>query len=175
VKDFRLEKCLYVARGSAIQAQSGELSQISQIPEYELNLHQTIGWASAFIRGQLRRKKRGPEVEANMAHDARFVSHSLITNALRIKHPGFAEEREWRLIDNARMEPQFRHGTFGVTPYLVATLPAHWKKAPLGIAEVIVGPTPNPEATLTSIRDLLLAQCRSKARVTSCEIPYRAW
>jgi len=64
---------------------------------------------------------------------------------------------------------------FGITPYLVATLPEQWMKAPLGIAEVVVGPSSNAAAIVDSIEDFLPSKLHSQARVMSCGILYRSW
>ena len=104
-----------------------------------------------------------------------MLAHDLLSAALRIKHAGFAEEAEWRLIDNAdrRDDARFRRGAFGVTPYLTAALPARWRNWPFGIARVVVGPSPNAAATASSVEDLLRHRLGSRAEVVDCAIPYR--
>lgn len=173
VKGFQLYKCLYLGQDATSPAQRRVLKQVftgfSGWQEW-------VSFASSLIRNELQRKTGRSELMSRMTDHASMASQEIIAAALRIKHRGFAEEREWRLIDTyAPNEPRFRRGPFGVTPYLVAALPTQWRKAPLGIAEVVVGPTPNPDATMTSIRDLLGTQRQSKARVTWCDIPYRTW
>src|SRR4029077_2826645 len=51
------------------------------------------------------------------------------------------------VLDNT----QFRRDAFGVTPYLVVSLPEKRTTASLGIAEVIVGPSSNAQAIVASI------------------------
>ena len=51
------------------------------------------------------------------------------------------------VLDNT----QFRRDAFGVTPYLVVSLPEKRRTASLGIAEVIVGPSSNAQAIVASI------------------------
>jgi hypothetical protein len=179
VNDFDLRRCLYLAQDIQTTAQRRFFDQV-----FKDQVQGWIDFASSIIRADLRTKR--PSATHNQEHGIE-VSQALIWAALCIKHRGFAEECEWRLIDNRDIGKvlaaggdvldaiRFRRGAYGVTPYLVATLPQRWKNAPLGIAEVIVGPTPNPEATITSIQDLLWATRRSRAAVTSCSIPYRAW
>jgi hypothetical protein len=105
-----------------------------------------------------------------------MLAHDLLSAALTIKHAGFAEEAEWRLIDDAerRDEAAYRRGAFGMTPYLTAALPERWRNWPLGIARVIVGPSPNAAATADSVAGLLRGRLESRAEVVDCGIPYRS-
>ena len=91
------------------------------------------------------------------------------TTAARIKHAGFREECEWRVIFQAKKEAlaptaksgkrveivKFREGQFGRTPYI---------EIPLGLTEpdtsplrrVVVGPGPHKEDVKRSVELLLL-------------------
>ena len=176
VKDFALWKCRY-AHGAEI-ATHRENRELQVLAD---EVEETIRWVSRLVQAEGRRKKAQTVRERSMA-EANHVLHIstvLVWGALRLKHAGFAEEKEWRLIDNRRADvlgnTQFRRGAFGVTPYLVVPLPETWRTAPLGIAEVIVGPSSNAQAIVASIQDLLRTTLHSNARVSSCGIPYRAW
>jgi hypothetical protein len=81
------------------------------------------------------------------------------TAAVRIKHEGFREEREWRVIFQAAKSVlattvKFRDGQFGRTPYV---------EIPLGLAEtktsplrrIVVGPGPRQEEAKRAVEALL--------------------
>lgn len=150
---------------------------------------QKAGFIGVVVQQEARKKAFTDDslLQAQSKH-TNLVAFALVSAALKIKHGGFSEEMEWRLIDNVPglnvvhalgNDPneliRFRRGAFGVTPYLVAALPQLWRGMPLGIAKVIVGPSSNAVSTVASIRDLLRIKLRSSAAVESCEIPFRAW
>jgi Protein of unknown function (DUF2971) len=182
VKGFSLQKCVYLRESAATADERRELQQILK------DVEQSVAWVSRLIQQDSRRKHPAARDGSASEEDRTLIlSHGMIWAALRIKHAGFSEEREWRLIDNRNPmdlvqggaeivdHTLFRRGAFGITPYIVATLPEEWRTLPLGIAEVIVGPSPNAAAVVESVKDLLWSKLRSKAPVTSCDIPYRAW
>jgi hypothetical protein len=82
---------------------------------------------------------------------------ALVMSAL--KHNGFEEEREWRLVsqypEDALYGVSFRSGRFGVTPYF--ELPLDTKENPRQIDEITIGPTPNRAAARTAL-DMLLSK-----------------
>jgi hypothetical protein len=84
---------------------------------------------------------------------------ALVMSAL--KHRGFEEEQEWRLVsqypDEALHGVAFRPGRFGVTPYF--ELPLKLKEDdPRQIDEIVIGPTPNRPASRAAL-DVLLSKC----------------
>jgi hypothetical protein len=116
-----------------------------------------------------------------------IVQSALVSAALTIKHGGFAEEAEWRLIDNSQEiqllhllsddsgDPlKLRRGAFGITPYFDAKLPDTFGGFPFGITSVTVGPSTNSAAIVSSISELLRIKYKSKAEVGASVIPYRA-
>jgi hypothetical protein len=96
---------------------------------------------------------------------------ALVMSAL--KHHGFEEEREWRLVsqypEQALYGIAFRSGRFGVTPYF--ELPLNLKEdESRQIDEIIIGPTSNRGASRAAL-DVLLAKneitvCRTKVSHT---------
>jgi hypothetical protein len=184
INGYALWKCHYFnSTPSLTEAEKNDLRLITD------EVYGSIQWASRLMQQEARKSSHtgASLLEAQRDHAA-VISASLTWAALKIKHAGFSEESEWRLIDNnseinmihaAGEDPQgllnFRRGAFGITPYLLAVLPVTWKKDPLGIAEIIVGPSSNAAATVTSIKDLLRIKLRSAAPVVSCNIPYRTW
>lgn len=175
VKDFALWKCHYTQESEVAGRNTSRGLQL-----LALEVEQSIRWAARLIQAERRKKVRSAQQRSIAeAKHALIISTPLAWAALKLKHSGFAEEQEWRLIDNrdprAPDEARFRRGAFGITPYLVAPLPERWRGAPLGIAEVIVGPSSNAKAIVGSIQDLLKKKLKSSARVIFCGIPYRAW
>jgi hypothetical protein len=76
-----------------------------------------------------------------------------------VKHPGFEEEKEWRLVsqypDEALYGVSFRPGRFGVTPFF--ELPTGTKDSPSLIDEITIGPTLNQRAARAAL-DLLFSK-----------------
>lgn len=87
---------------------------------------------------------------------------ALVMSAL--KHSGFEEEREWRLVsqypDEALYGVSFRTGRFGITPYF--ELPMDMGESPRHIDEIIIGPTANRTVARSSL-DLLLVKSETVA------------
>jgi hypothetical protein len=85
------------------------------------------------------------------------------TNAARIKHNGFREEREWRIVVQASNEALIRKGVtktrkgpFGETPYIEVPLDlAKPDSSPL--RRVVVGPGDNKDEMKDWVRQLLEA------------------
>jgi hypothetical protein len=81
-----------------------------------------------------------------------------------LKHQGFEEEKEWRLVSQYPDEIQngvsFRPGRFGLTPYF--ELPICLKKEdPCKIDEITIGPSSNRTAARTAL-DLLLSRTETE-------------
>ena len=98
---------------------------------------------------------------------------ALVMSAL--KHSGFREEKEWRLVsqypDEALYGVSFRPGRFGVTPYF--ELPLDVKEGPRRIDQINIGPTANRTAARGAL-DLLLSKHDTKAgRVRLSRTPLR--
>jgi hypothetical protein len=123
-------------------------------------------------------------VEAGMG-----LSMILSLFALTFKHEKFKEENEWRIIgfppnritpmpaDPSREEIQleFREGRSMLIPYL--PFPLKNDKGEFPLDRVVVGPNPNREQSLQSVRSLLNSNGLSWAAMKSVtsDIPYRNW
>jgi hypothetical protein len=100
----------------------------------------------------------------------------LVVFAPRIKHTGFAEEREWRLVspplDSQNPEYDFRPGKHALIPFL----PFHLvdPKLRLPEVEVVVGPTTHPNLSQSSASTLIALHADSYS-VTVSDIPFRDW
>lgn len=106
--------------------------------------------------------------------------------ALILKHPKFAEEREWRVVSRVMMDYapafpiedatrlEFRVGRSMLIPYRCISV----KDGSGGflLKKVVVGPNPDPEQAHRSVRSLLNSRTDTKAvDVQSSDIPYRNW
>ena len=114
------------------------------------------------------------EADARVHSGAAFVSCTFFL-ATAFKHPSFAEEREWRLVtrqlpDDAR-EICFREGRAGVVPYIRLPLGVRAKS----IEEIVIGPTPHPEAALWATRAAAKHLLGRDVPVQVSKIPFRAW
>jgi DUF2971 family protein len=93
--------------------------------------------------------------------------------APRMKHSGFAEEREWRLVgsweDRRPEDKNFRKGASMLVPYYEVDCQP--------IACVVVGPTIHETLARRSVQRLLwkYGQNLHHEKVTNSIIPYRAW
>ena len=112
--------------------------------------------------------------------------HCILHRAIWLKHEGFAEEREWRLVryeppylypepPATEFRPRFRPGSLGLTPYLSAKLPGKHGGQPLGLAEIILGPSPNGEASASAVRAMLESRFDTIVPAHWCRLPYRSW
>jgi Protein of unknown function (DUF2971) len=108
-----------------------------------------------------------------------FCRTELHALAPALKHPAFAEEREWRIISRGPMMEDapdegvspldFREGKSMLIPY---------RRVPLGnlvLTEVVIGPNPNPEQAVRSVRSLLASRGLATCNVRRSEVPYRNW
>ncbi|MGD0156851.1 MAG: DUF2971 domain-containing protein [Terracidiphilus sp.] len=98
---------------------------------------------------------------------------ALVMSAL--KHSGFEEEREWRLVsqypEDALYGVSFRPGRFGVTPYF--ELPMATGDTPRQIDEIIIGPTSNRAASRPALSLLLSKSDTTVGRIRVSHTPLR--
>lgn len=183
VKAFALRRCTYL--NEAHNASKQDRQALDLIVD---DIYASMQWAARLMIQREARKVSTDDMETIEAlrDHADMIALRFVWSALSIKHAGFAEESEWRLISNmpelSLAHPlgpdsivNFRRGAFGVTPYLLAALPESWRNVPLGIARIVVGPSSNAAATVGSIQDLLRLKLQSPALVEYCGIPFRAW
>jgi hypothetical protein len=80
--------------------------------------------------------------------------------AARVKHPGFKEENEWRLIlmldESSNEKVLYRAGKSMLAPYIEISI--RDEDGCLNIPDLWVGPTPHPDLSRISIVDFLDAQ-----------------
>ena len=94
-----------------------------------------------------------------------------------LKHPAFKSEREWRIITpvmssyNERFH--FRPGASMLIPFYklaIADIPAS-----MPLAELVVGPTPNPKQSSHSAMLFLAKYDLAELPITHSSSPYRSW
>jgi hypothetical protein len=182
IKDFALHRCVYIGESSFLNHRERRYEAIVN------ELVTTVSWVSRLIQQEARTKQRPQSRRTSQEGHALTIHTAVVNAALRIKHRGFKEEAEWRLIDNTDSlnfihaleddpgdQLKFRKGAFGVTPYIVARLPDVYDGLPFGISNVMVGPSANSDSIVASIRELLRIKYNSKAQVEATNIPFRAW
>jgi len=112
-----------------------------------------------------------------------FCQIGLQTYAPVLKHPKFKEEREWRIISEVMMDDppnqkgesplDFREGRSGLVPYRPVPLRDSTNQFPL--AEIVVGPNPDPERSCRAVRSLLTKRGLTNCSVRTSDVPYRNW
>ena len=110
-----------------------------------------------------------------------------------LKHSGFEEEREWRLVSQYPEESMygvaFRAGRFGVTPYFELPLNVAKPRCPedqrpqedetrqeeplYTIDEIIIGPTSNRAASRPALDLLLSKNCTGALQIKTSRTPLR--
>jgi len=93
-----------------------------------------------------------------------------------IKNEHFAEESEWRLISSAFGVPEdtmkFRPGRTAIIPYCEFELAEKGKALP--VERINIGPTPNKDESLLSLKTLLSKEhMEETVKINHSAIPYR--
>ncbi|HXM97562.1 MAG TPA: DUF2971 domain-containing protein [Candidatus Dormibacteraeota bacterium] len=115
---------------------------------------------------------RPPAEKRKTSRGLEFVS-DFVTLATVLKHPSFAEEREWRIITQEISDDHpsigIRQGRVVLTPYFDFQLVEAPEKLNL---ELVVGPTPEIDLSLASVSALLTRKsCIASTRAS--KVPYR--
>jgi hypothetical protein len=93
-----------------------------------------------------------------------------------IKDKGFEEETEWRLVTRGmRSDSLLREGSSFLIPYIEFDLTGESKKGIDCIDSVTLGPTPHPELSEQSVKDLLHRHGVSNCSTSCSGIPFRTW
>jgi len=117
--------------------------------------------------------------EFNLNHPgvkAHYKALELATILATVKHPGFSEEREWRLFagfeahhlqgPGSPTPMQFRATGMALVPYISIDLPRE------SFISIRVGPGDSPEVRAAGVRRLL-THYGMTAEVVASEVPYR--
>jgi len=107
---------------------------------------------------------------------------TLHKHALRLKNHKFKEELEWRIISVDAMNDAWhqdtaplgiREGKSTLIPYRRISLRNQHGRLPL--TEIVVGPNPNTDQSVRSVKSLLASQGYADVKVRPSEVPYRNW
>ncbi|MDP1525468.1 MAG: DUF2971 domain-containing protein [Rhodocyclaceae bacterium] len=122
--------------------------------------------------------------EKNIDLLAACVANDFLVMAAMMKHQGFSEEREWRLISTtSRDDPshiKYRSVARYLIPYLEVSVSPDvmpqidGRRKFIGIDEVLVGPAPEPELSWRSCMQLLIDRDIHFDQITPSGTPYRA-
>jgi hypothetical protein len=119
-----------------------------------------------------------------------FATVPFFRAAAQFKHPGFQEEREWRVVYSAfwkKLSPnvKFRNGQFGLTAYVEIPLGLH-TPATCSLRRIIIGPRTyaghEMRDLINSVEMLLLkydipvksSATPSGVEIVISQIPYRS-
>lgn len=100
----------------------------------------------------------------------------LVSRVSSLKHPGFTEEQEWRILvtltsDNLS-DVKFRQGLNALIPYIELNL-SDVKTSKLPISEIVLGPTLHPELAKKALDSMLKKNGFPNVLLTESEIPFR--
>lgn len=156
---MKLVRCVYTAEDQELFARSV--------------LEHCLGLWDRRDRGREKSGSAGPNVEAVFA----FRIYSTFM-AASMKHQAFAEEQEWRLLGICRERNafKFRAGKSALTPYVELKWGKDTKAPDVQpIRSVTVGPCPDPQLSMKSVKRLLDSHDAEGVSVMSSEIPFRTW
>lgn len=151
-----------------------------------------------FIQANNRKPNDVEQSELHKKYGVRAFSEAYadyFLHAARFKNEAFAEELEWRIVFHAKHETllnghtskkdapiiSFRHGNFGVTPYVEYPLNLSTTESPL--RKLVIGPTAHMDEASKAAK-LLLESKGIKVKsennpdgvaVVESKIPYRNW
>jgi hypothetical protein len=129
-----------------------------------------------YIQNQIVPKISNLKVNTKMGIKALAVFWEILQILPTIKNEHFKEEKEWRLISSVFNTPKgtikFRPGKTAIIPYCEFELAEKGKELPVECIKI--GPTPNRDESLLSLKTLLNKESMSqRTKVDHSEIPYR--
>jgi hypothetical protein len=165
-----LEKCVKQA-GFAIKPCIYD--ERKQIAEIDVLLQKA---SDRFLREIGSAEEKGKAWDTNSKYLAADFLLEFIQLAPFLKHPKFAEEREWRIMASlktkyVRSQIKFRQGNTMIVPYIEIPLPMEAER--LIIDEVFIGPTNEKELSMASVELLLKSRNVNCSKVNCSTIPYR--
>ena len=117
------------------------------------------------------------KIQQNLSDLLFAIMSDFLNIAPFIKHPGFHEEKEWRLAiqvskDKSRFMESVRKGSSMLIPYIEEAI---YSPNASEIEGIIVGPCPHPELSIESVKSALIKFEIADCVVTKSSIPYRNW
>lgn len=118
--------------------------------------------------------------ENNSYHTSfEMIEDEILFIASLLKHKGFSEEQEWRLVVGPVKkyideDIYYREGSSMLVPYLQVSLPVN-NTGGISLKKVFLGPTPNQNISMRSLHMFLSKSGCNKFDISYCQIPYRAW
>jgi hypothetical protein len=112
------------------------------------------------------------------AQDAsnRFISR-ITASAPILKHPSFAEEKEWRLIidleNHTDKKVSYRQGQTMLTPFVETDILQ--AEEACKISEIIIGPSAHPELSEISVREYAATTLGYEVNIRRSHSPFRSW
>lgn len=123
---------------------------------------------------QFRRREGKVATETNAKGSAVWFGVAMIEAAALIKHPAFAEEREWRLVRSGSKDRiLFRDGGSMLVPYIKAPILAGADVSAFG--RVVVGPSPHADLEVRAVIGLFDNAGIELPAVGRTQAPYRNW
>lgn len=133
-----------------------------------------------FISHKVRESATAPNIDLL----AVTAANDFLVIAAMMKHQGFSEEKEWRLISTTSRDDPSQIKYRSVARYLIPFLevsvspdvmpPIDGPRKFIGIDEVLVGPAPEPELSWRSCMQLLIDRDIYFEQITPSGTPYRA-
>lgn len=147
-QDFRLEQCVY--------------DRAVQLEKLTILFEKYLGELSG-----------RDELEESLNIAAKF-GRDMIELAPLFKNPSFKEEKEWRLVSSLIVdtEVKFREGISTIVPFIEFDLACN---DVLCLKELVIGPTPHPDLSESSIKKLMVEKLDSMLNIVKSDIPYRTW
>lgn len=176
---YRLEQCSYELDTQAHQVQSLihealKLFPIPPIARHEFEKLSTSDKVRVMDEYSSSLQK-SPFLEKSRAA-VNWLCGEMMELAPRFKDNGFHEEAEWRLIAKDPKE-ELRFRTSSNSTYLVpyVELEIFAQVTSRALVEIIVGPNPNQDRCVLSIRQLLIARGLKHVEVFKSSIPFNNW
>jgi hypothetical protein len=125
------------------------------------------------MQGTIRKHARGLKRDSATSCALRCLQ-AFMEMAPTLKHPSFAEEKEWRLVNKTVRRPVlFRTGKSMLIPYQEFKLQSKTGLSP--IADIVVGPTPHMGLSVESVERLLNVSGMTHVLVRQSTVPFRNW
>lgn len=142
----QLVKCIYVKESMSSNEEQDGFNQVYKFIMDYLRIFQSF-------ENDKNKEEKTKSLLQNFERD-------FLRFAARVKHPGFKEENEWRLVltldETSNEKVLYRLGKSMLIPYIEINITD--TNESLNIPDILVGPTPDPYLSRISIVDFLATQ-----------------